>query len=94
MKKTITAMAVLASAASAQALIGPRGSRTPTPAPNQFCLQVMTDDDGLQTLEDCDSTRDNARLRRPILANGCAEGQAAMTSFTVEIPSCRHIVQL
>ncbi len=92
MKKSITAMALLASATSAHALVGP--GTGPVPTPNVACVAVSYDADGSLHAADCDETRNNKRLGRKLLANGCAEDQARIVSYDIEIPACMHIAQL
>lgn len=92
--KTIAAVAL--SASSAFALIGPGSER------KTFCLNSYTDANGVQYVGSCDESFNNVTLNKPLLANGCAEGQSALTAygfnnqFSIEIGACMppNVVQL
>jgi len=91
MKKTIASLALLASTTSAFALIGPGGQAGPTP--KTYCLSLYESEDGTY-VGDCDQSKINLRSKRPVNANGCADGQAALQSVRVVIPACPTFVQL
>jgi len=92
MKKSITAIALAASSTSAFALIAPNlGDEQKT-----YCVSTYEADDGSQYVSQCDETKNNERENRPLLQNGCAEGQAAISGFkrrsekkfNIEISAC------
>lgn len=95
MKKTIAALALTASSAAVA---------MPMPASESkiICLKTYESNDGSLDAAGCDSSRNNKTLGLPILENGCAADQVALTSvkrgerFTIEIGSCLppHAVQL
>jgi len=75
MKKTITAAAALAASSSAFGLIGPvQESKT-------ICLNTFVDENRLLYAGKCDEARNNIILDKPILKNGCAQGQVALTAI-------------
>lgn len=83
MKKTIAVMALLATASSAQALIGP--DHRPV---KKLCLRAYANQDG-SVSAGCNEVRNNEAKNRRLLQNGCAAGQiAVLTTRTVEIESC------
>ncbi len=103
MKKTIASLALFASASSAHALmIDPRLNQTgeitaqgvPMPQPTTLCLSYNEDQKGQVYLGSCDETERNHLYSLPILENGCAEGQAALITYEIEIKSCPTFVQL
>ena len=95
MKKTIAALALTASSA---AVAMPR----PVTDRKTICLKTSESTDGSVYASGCDSSANNKTLNLPILQNGCAADQVALTSvkvgtrFTIEIGSCLppHAVQL
>jgi hypothetical protein len=100
MKKSITAIALAASSTSAFAMIEPNdGAERKT-----YCVSTYEADDGSQYVSQCDETENNKRENRPLLQNGCAEGQAAIggvkrrseKKFDIEISACLppNVVQL
>lgn len=91
MKKTIAAMAILASASS-QALIGPGGHPRPMPK-NVVCVSLYKDAGGY-IAGNCDQTAKNEKYGAELKDNGCAKDQAAMRITSVRIPMCPTYVQL
>ena len=104
MKKTIASMALLASATSAMAIVGPiNGAQESTmigggkvPTKKVYCLAEYEDQDGDVVVSSCDAKARNARFQNADLNKyGCLEGQAAMITYQeVNIPSCPVFVQL
>lgn len=90
--KTIAGLAILASASNAFGLIGPGGR--PQPEPRNYCLSLYQNEDGNAYVGDCDNTANNRRFKLKLNQNGCADGQAAMQTIRVVIPSCPAFVQL
>jgi hypothetical protein len=93
MKKTVASLAILASASSAFALIGP-GDGNPRPQPKNVCLSLYQGERGESYLGDCDNSELNRQRRAPLQANGCAAGQASLRSFSVRVKSCTGFAQL
>ncbi len=92
MKKTITSLALLASATSAQALIGPGG---PRPVYNTYCLSNYETQDGQIYAGDCDLKDQNKRSGVEITETGCAEDQVAIVTVKkLNIKACPTFVQL
>lgn len=77
MKKTITSLAMLMSATSASALIGPH-----KPDPSEVrtaCLKITHEDtDDSTTVGTCDASANNKKLKLKIYQNGCAANQVAI----------------
>lgn len=92
MKKTIASMALLVSTTSAFALIGPGGRDVPKP--KTYCLSLYETEQNVAYVGDCDESDKNARYGLELKENGCADGQAALQSVRVRIPSCPTFVQL
>jgi hypothetical protein len=90
MNKTITSLALLVVAASAQAIIAPPRQ----PKPFKSCLSVYEDSKGNVMVGDCDKTELNRRHGLALKENGCAEGQASFDSRVVKIRSCPTWIQL
>lgn len=96
MKKSIAALALTASSTSAFALGFPP-SETKT-----ICLDVYENEDGVKYAGGCDQAKNNATLEKPLLANGCAEGQVSLVAqkfsqnFDINVHSCMppNVVQL
>jgi hypothetical protein len=91
MKKTIASLALLVSAGSAFALVGPGPN---PPQPKNVCLSVYEGNQGESYLGDCDLTPNNKKHNVKLLANGCAQGQASLKSFRIQVPACVPIAQL
>jgi hypothetical protein len=100
MKKSIAALALSASSASAFGLLfEPQNTEIKT-----ICLGVYEDEQGVKYAGGCDEANNNGLLSKPLLSNGCAEGQIALTAkkwpnaerFDIEIASCLppNVVQL
>lgn len=93
-KMTIAAIAITASSVFARPL--------PPTEIKTICLPNYSDSEGVAYAGNCDQARNNVRLNRPLLANGCAEDQIAITAtkrngnFNVEVNNCLppNIVQL
>lgn len=88
MKKTITTLAMLASASSASALIAPPNGQEPQL--KTICLDVVavSKDESL-IAGSCDQAANNEYLRKPINANGCADDQVAIKTYgDVVVSSC------
>lgn len=84
MKKTIAAIAVLAST-NAYALRPPNMHEEER---ETVCLKTYKlDDKSIQT-NSCDSTNNNKRQNLQILENGCAKGQVAVVVLKDTIHSC------
>lgn len=107
MKKTIAALALSVSATASFALVGPLPDDLPgngqAPARRErpvYCVEKLkggqvthSDDSTTLRLDSCDSSRENRLGNRPLLQNGCAEGQVAISSNLVIAP-CHTMVQL
>lgn len=85
MKKTIAAIALLAST-TASAMPEPRNPETKI---SEHCLSLYQSKKDGAMYGGCDEKANNERLNRHLLANGCAKGQVAL-SFEGEstINSC------
>lgn len=90
MKKTITALAILASGSMAFAIARPIDPNAPQPKLRNICLKVaQITNDGSLNLSTCDSTPNNTRAQVQLLENGCAEGQASLKTYNkVAINAC------
>jgi hypothetical protein len=64
-KVAIASLALLASANSAFALIGP--GRGPRPEVRNYCLSLYQDEDGQASVGDCDQSAANRLRRVPLL---------------------------
>lgn len=87
MKKTIASIAILAASTSAQALISPgQGHRQL----KTYCLEEgYTQEDGSQSIGNCDASRNNIAEELELKENGCAEGQVSLKTFQdLKIFSC------
>jgi len=89
--KTIASLALLISASSAQAIVGPGFE---LPQPNTACVATYSAQDGSLYLGDCDKTEQNERFQLQLNENGCADNQAKFESFNVKLEACTNIVQL
>jgi hypothetical protein len=97
--KTIAALSLTASSSAFGLMAPDQPVRTKT-----VCLNTYERADGSLELGTCDEAKNNRTERRPLLENGCAEGQAAMTvqkwasqpGFTPQIAACLppNVVQL
>jgi len=106
MKKSIATAALIASAASAFAIIGPpivdqngkvlNHNVQQKPVEQGFyCLNVYEDVDGSKTLGSCDEAENNAKFGIDTDQRGCSEGQAALRiSPNIQIGACPSYVQL
>lgn len=99
MKRTIAAVALLASASTSQALIEPGvfgADETKSRQPERvICLSEYSPEaDGSRNVGACDESNANRVYGLEIMANGCAEGQLALRSVSVQIESCPTAVQL
>lgn len=92
MKKTVASLAILASASSAFALIGPGGPGQPRP--RNYCVSSYHGQNGEAYVGDCDLTQQNLRRQAPLLQNGCAQNQASLRSVRVRLAACPTFVQL
>lgn len=92
MKKTITALALSAASSSAFALMAPHNPEEIVT--KTICLNVYQDSNGVSYADSCDASSNNEFYNSPLLANGCAQGQVALTAtkinhkFNVSIKSC------
>ncbi len=109
MKKTITALAMAGAATSAMALIAPDKPEG-TPKDRVICLASFADSNYLLGVKTCDESQNNIFHKKTILANGCAEFQAAIkitewvdengmvlsSNTGIKVPLCRqpNITQL
>lgn len=98
MKKTIAALAILASASTSQALM-PEFDGLEINKSKQtervICLsELYTENDGSKVLGACDESEANESYGAQLMANGCAEGQLAIQSVELKIESCPTAVQL
>lgn len=94
MKKSTISIAALAIATASVSF----AFRGPVPATESktYCLKMMTSDDGATLAETCDQSGLNRRFRKPLLSNGCAANQIAVTTekvgsvdtFPIQISSC------
>ena len=109
MKKSITSVALLASAASAFAFIGshqaPSASRQAVgdlvPGGNletktrYYCLNVFEDQDGSKVLGSCDESFNNQRFALDLSEQGCTASQAALrVTKNIQINACPAYAQL
>lgn len=98
-KTTITSLALLMSAHSAHALIGPRGGGD-FQAPRQpkqeqhYCLGTYEQEDGSLYAGSCDESRSNKLYGLKLNKNGCADQQVAVVTTEFEIRTCPTVVQL
>ena len=84
MKKTIAAVALMASANTVMALAPPPSNPAKT-----VCLNVYTVKDKSKVAADCDDSDNNARLSRKIQQSGCTSRQVAITTYDqLNIPKC------
>lgn len=90
MKKTITALAIIASGSMALAISRPHNPNAPAPKLRTICLKVVqTANDASQVLSSCDSTPNNKMAQVELLENGCAEGQASLKTYNkIAITAC------
>lgn len=102
MKKTIASAALLASATSAFAIVGPMGDASlqslqpvkPLVEKN-FCLSLYEDNNGEKYVSDCDESLANKKYGLELGENGCAEGQVSFRTIrNIEIKACPTFVQL
>lgn len=95
MKKTVAALAVLASATTAFALVRP-GVGQPVQQPQQqtVCMSLHQDQDKSLYAGGCDMTARNKMSSVRLKSNGCAEGQVSITVVGVGIRSCPTYTQL
>src|SRR5262249_47388511 len=98
----VASMALMASASSAYAIVGPNPASStapssihPRPTPAPVCISKWEDETGAEFATACDLTSSNYRYGREILSNGCAEGQVALlTTSNIHVPACPTFVQL
>lgn len=84
MKKTIAAIALMASSTTVLALAPPPNGPMKT-----MCLKTYALQDGSKVAADCDDSDNNARLGRQIKENGCAANQIAIGTYDeLNIPKC------
>lgn len=84
MKKTIAAIALMASSTTVLAFAPP-----PTEPAKTVCIKAFSLQDGSKVGQDCDDSDNNMRLNRPIKASGCAAEQVAITTYDeLNIPKC------
>lgn len=94
MKKTIAAIAIIASgtmaSSVASAIARPTDPNSPQPKINTVCLRIAgTAADGSVSLSTCDSSANNKRAQARLQDNGCAEGQASIRTYNkVAIAAC------
>ncbi len=88
MNKTITALALLASASSAHALIGPNPTHEPL---NTACVALYKGEGEAAYLGDCDQTKNNKKQNLEVNESGCPDGQAKFESYDVKLPNCMPI---
>jgi len=87
--KTIAVLSLAASSSAFALMLPPVKAKT-------VCLNTYETAQGSLHLGTCDEAKNNKTLDRPLLDNGCAEGQAAMTvqkweaqaNFTPNISAC------
>ena len=103
MKKSITSVALLASAASAFAFIGshqaPSASRQAVgdleTKTRYYCLNVFEDQDGSKVLGSCDESFNNQRFALDLSEQGCTASQAALrVTKNIQINACPAYAQL
>jgi len=98
MKKTITSLALIASAANAYALPMPPRPGQPLPPPpveRTICLsQYNTASDGSPFVGGCDESERNQMFGEELLENGCAKHQVAIKTTSLKIRSCPSAAQL
>jgi hypothetical protein len=95
MKKTVAAIAILASTAASQAMPLPPDPNAPKP--KTICLNMYQNQDGSTSLGNCDVSRNNIILKARLGQNGCAAEQAAITTRNkIAIAACMPpgVVQL
>lgn len=93
MKKTIAALAIIASgsltAQVASAIARPTDPSAPRPKISTACLGINQNADESVSLSSCDSASNNKRSGVELKQNGCAEGQAAIRTLNkLAISSC------
>lgn len=89
MKKTIAAVAIMASSAAALAFPGMPDPNQPPPPFKTLCLNVYPTKDKSKVASDCDDSDNNVRHEKKIKQNGCAAGQVAITTIDeLNIPKC------
>ena len=87
MKKTVAAIAILASAAASQAM--PPMPDPNAPKPKTVCLKMYQNQDGSTSLGSCDASRNNIISKARLGQNGCAAEQAAITTRNkIAISAC------
>lgn len=87
MKKTVAAIAILASTVASNAM--PLPTDPNAPKPKTVCLNMYQNQDGSVSLGSCDAARNNVVLKKQLAQNGCAEGQAAITTRNkIAISAC------
>ena len=74
MKKTIATAALTASSS----LFTINGPNVIT---KNMCVNVYTSDNNVLYSGNCDETKNNEQLNRPILENGCAEDQTSIVAI-------------
>jgi hypothetical protein len=84
MKKTIAAVALMASATTSMAMPFPHNE-----PPKTMCLKVYSAPDKSKEASDCDDSDNNATLKLKLKANGCAAGQVVISTYDqLNIPKC------
>jgi hypothetical protein len=97
MKKTIAAVAIMASSTAALAFPGMPNPNQPPPVLKTICLNVYPEQDKSKVASDCDDSDNNATLGKQLKQNGCAGGQIAIQTYDeLNIPKCMPagVVQL
>lgn len=92
MKKTTISLAVLAISTASVAFIGQPGNWTT----KTYCINVEEDASGNKYAGTCDRSDNNQQLNLVLGTNGCAEGQASLTTrkgrgqqdFPIQIHPC------
>jgi len=79
MKKTIAALAMIASTNALAIAPPPPGESQPEPTTVCFKVNTYKSESGKLMYAGCNETRNNIGLNRPILENGCAKGQVSLT---------------
>lgn len=95
--KTVAALALSASSSAFALIAPPQDTKT-------ICVSVYETADGVKYAGGCDEVRNNEAAGLPILENGCAANQIALTAtrwsadlpYNIEIGSCLppNVVQL
>ena len=105
MNKTITSAALIASAASAFAIVGPlpgvgervlhQDFQVKQQEQKFYCLNIFETAEGSKLLGSCDESVNNKRFGAEVDEQGCTENQAALSiTQNINIQACPGFIQL